>query len=114
MLQKRAALAVVCILSGGSRVNAGETVTLPPRTAKGLNMLVSGMVAPERDRMPFGFLLTGAYEFPAGPDFDVNLGMGFERLDSAGATATLVSVVDATALKAAPTAVFFGAGVGPL
>ena len=114
MLQRRAALAVMCILSASSRANAAETVTAPPRTAKGFNLLVSGMVAPERDRMPFGFLLSGAYEFPAGPDFDVNLGMSFERLDSAGETATLVSVVDATTLKAAPTAVFFGAGVGPL
>jgi hypothetical protein len=42
------------------------------------------------------------------------LGMSFERLDSAERLVTLVSVVEATALKAAPTAVFFGAGVGPM
>jgi hypothetical protein len=114
MQKRRAALAVVCTLSAASRVKAGEALTVPPRTAKGFNLLVSGVLAPERDRMPFGFLLGGGYELPAGPDFDVNLGMSFERLDSPAGNVTLVSVVDATTLKAAPTAVFFGAGLGPV
>jgi hypothetical protein len=114
MLQRCAALALVCALSTVSRADAAETIALPARPTKGLNLLVSGMLAPERDRMPFGFLLGGAYEFPVGPDFDLNLGMSFERLGSAEERITLVSVVDATALKAAPTAIFFGAGVGPM
>jgi len=64
MIQRAAALAVVCTLSRPMRSEAAEAYAVPTRETKGLNLLVSGMVAPESDRMPLGFLLGGASRFP--------------------------------------------------
>ncbi len=114
MTQRAAALAVVCTLSGAMRSEAAETYALPPRETKGLNLLVSGMVAPEGDRVPFGFLLGGAIEVPTGYGIDLNVGMSFQRLGSVSGPVTVVNLIEATAAKRAPTAVFFGAGLGPV
>ncbi len=106
-------MAVVCTLCA-RRSEAAETYSLPPRETKGLNLLVSGMVAPEGGRVPLGFLLGGAYEFPTGLGIDLNVGMSFQRLESSGGAVTVVNLIEATAAKQAPTAVFFGVGLGPV
>jgi hypothetical protein len=75
---------------------------------------VSGLVTSEREGARPGFLLGGGYEFPILRDIDLNLGASFQRLGSAGAPVTMASVLEATATKRAPTAIFVGAGLGPM
>jgi len=118
MKQQTAAVAVVCALFPALRSQAtetyAETSAPPPRVAKGLNVIVSGMLAPERERMSFGFLLGGGVEVPVGYGIDLNLGMSFQRLGSLDGPVTVVNLIEATAARRAPTAVFFGAGLGPV
>jgi len=87
---------------------------LPPRQTKGLNLLVSGLMPTQGDRVPVGFLIGGGFEMPAGSDVDLNLGLSFQRLTVDDGPLTMVSVVDVTAARRAPHSVFFGAGVGPM
>jgi len=118
MNPKPIALAVVCSLSAASpaaEVSTPEiSASVPPRGTKGLNLLASGTVVPEHDRVPVGFLLGGGFEFPVGLGVDLNLGMSFQRFGSVDGPVTMVNVVDVTASRHAKHSVFFGAGVGPV
>jgi hypothetical protein len=113
MTQRATVLAVVCALYA-LRSEAAEADALPPREAKGLNLLLSGTVVPEEDGTRFGFLLGGGFEFPATSFIDLNVGMSFQRIGSAAGPVTVVDLIEATVSKRAQTAIFFGAGIGPL
>ena len=113
MTQRAIALAVVCALYA-LKSEAAQAEALPPPEAKGLNLLLSGTVVPEDDGARFGFLLGGGFEFPATSFIDLNVGMSFQRIGSAAGPVTVVDLVEVTVAKRARTAIFFGAGVGPL
>ena len=114
-MQRAAVLAVVCALSAGAKSEpVAETFALPRREERGLNVFVSGVAIPDHARISSGFLLGGAYEFPVAPGVDLNFGTSFERFGSANGPATVVSLLDVTASRRAPTTIFFGAGLGPI
>ena len=114
---------VVCALSAAAGARAAEPdietpappPAQPPRVeAKGLNLIVSGLFAPERDRMSYGFLLGGGYESYVGYNIDLNFGMSFQRIATVAGPVTLANLVDVTVARRAPTAVLLGAGIGAI
>jgi hypothetical protein len=71
------------------------------------------MFSAERHDVTAGYLVGGAYEFPVGP-VDLNLGASFQRLGSPNGSVILVNAVEATAMRRARMAPFFGVGFGPI
>jgi hypothetical protein len=115
MMQRASALAFVCVVSAAVRAQpVVETASVPREEAKGLNLLISGMAAPDDGATPFGFLLGGGFESRVGRGVDLNAGMSFQRFGSVNGPVTVVSLLDVTAARRAPSAVFFGAGLGPV
>jgi len=114
-MRKRAALlAVVCTSSVAAAKEPVETSAEAVPWTNRINLMLSGLFGPDASRTPYGFLVGGAIEFPAGSQVDLNTGMSFERLNSTAGPVTVASLVDLTAARHADTSVFVGFGAGPV
>src|SRR5262249_19151985 len=76
--------------------------------------IVSGLFAPERDQMRYGFLLGGGFESYVGSGVDLNVGMSFQRIATLDGPVTLANLIEVTAARRAATAILLGGGVGPI
>jgi hypothetical protein len=108
--------ALVALMCTPLAVSAGEppAVTTTAAPASALSLQVAGLFGPDRESKPRGFLLGGLYELPPILPMELHAGISFERLDTLHGAVSVVSIVEMTAVRRAPTSVFFGAGAGPV